>query len=104
MSGHLTAEQITDFQENGYLIIPSLFDAEEAKILHTAAKADKAFAQHAHDLEDGEGGKAQLVLWNKCQSSHATIYRYDETVLAECDRGPQERPRTHSLRDARDDP
>ena len=30
-----------------------------------AAKADKAFDKHAHDLEDGEGGKAQLVLWNK---------------------------------------
>ena len=34
-----------------------VFDREEAKIL-PAAKADKAFDKHAHDLEDGEGGKA----------------------------------------------
>ena len=65
MPRSLTAEQISEFQDNGYLIIPKLFDAEEAKILHAAAKADKAFSKHAYDLEDGEGGKAQLVLWNK---------------------------------------
>ena len=65
MSKNLTSEQIAEFQENGYLIVSSLFDAEEAKILQAAAKADKAFSKHAYDLEDGEGKKAQLVLWNK---------------------------------------
>ena len=65
MPRSLTAEQISEFQDNGYLIVPKLFDVEEAKILHVAAKADKAFSEHAYDLEDGEGGKAQLVLWNK---------------------------------------
>lgn len=65
MSGKLSAEQIAAFQYDGYLIVPGLFDREEAKIFHAAAKADKAFDKHAHDLEDGEGGKAQLVLWNK---------------------------------------
>ena len=65
MSGNLSAEQIAAFQDDGYLIVPGLFDPDEAKILHAAAKADKAFDKHAHDLEDGEGGKAQLVLWNK---------------------------------------
>ena len=65
MPRSLTTEQISEFQDNGYLIVPKLFDAEEARILHAAAKADKAFSKHAYDLEDGEGGKAQLVLWNK---------------------------------------
>ena len=65
MSAHLSTDQINTFHEDGYLIVPGLFDAEEAGILHAAAKADKAFDQHAYDLEDGEGGKAQLVLWNK---------------------------------------
>ena len=65
MPRSLTTEQISEFQDNGYLIVPKLFDVEEAKILHVAAKADKAFSEHAYDLEDGEGGKAQLVLWNK---------------------------------------
>ena len=65
MPRSLTTEQISEFQDNGYLIVPKLFDVEEAKILHVAAKADKALSEHAYDLEDGEGGKAQLVLWNK---------------------------------------
>ena len=56
MPRSLTTEQISEFQDNGYLIVPKLFDAEEAKILHVAAKADKAFSEHAYDLEDGEGG------------------------------------------------
>ena len=40
MSTNLSTEQINAFQEDGYLIVPGLFDTEEAKILHAAAKAD----------------------------------------------------------------
>ena len=61
----LSEEQISDFHENGYLIVPGLFDSEEADILRKAAHADSSFGENAYDLEDGEGGKAQLVLWNK---------------------------------------
>ena len=60
----VSADQIASFQEDGYLIIRGLFDAEEADILRAAALADQSFEDHAYDLEDGEGGKAQLVLWN----------------------------------------
>ena len=65
MSTNLSTAQINVFREEGYLIVPGLFDSEEARILHAAAKADQSFEEHAYDLEDGEGGKAQLVLWNK---------------------------------------
>ncbi len=65
MSTNLSTDQINAFREEGYLIVPGLFDAEEARILHAAAKADQAFEDHAYDLEDSEGSKAQLVLWNK---------------------------------------
>ena len=47
MSTNLSTDQINAFREDGYLIVSGLFDAEEAKILHAAAKADKAFDQHA---------------------------------------------------------
>ena len=60
----VSADQIASFQEDGYLILRGLFDAEEAGILRAAAQADQSFQDHAYDLEDGEGGKAQLVLWN----------------------------------------
>ena len=58
-------EQISAFHEDGYLIVPGLFDSEEADILRKAAHTDNSFGDNAYDLEDGEGGKAQLVLWNK---------------------------------------
>ncbi len=61
----LSDEQVAQFQRDGYLLVRGLFDAEEARILQTAAKNDHAFKQNAHDLKDGEGGNAQLVLWNK---------------------------------------
>ena len=60
-----TEEQVSAFHEDGYLIVPCLFDSEEADILRKAAHADSSFGENAYDLEDGEGGKAQLVLWNK---------------------------------------
>jgi len=52
----VSADQIASFQEDGYLIIRGLFDAEEAGILRAAAQADQSFQDHAYDLEDGEGG------------------------------------------------
>ena len=60
-----TEEQVSAFHEDGYLIVSGLFDSEEADILRKAAHTDSSFGENAYDLEDGEGGKAQLVLWNK---------------------------------------
>ena len=60
----LSEKQLTAFHEEGYLIVRGVFDAEEADILRAAAAADQSFKENAYDLEDGEGGKAQLVLWN----------------------------------------
>ncbi len=60
----LSEKQLAAFHEEGYLIVRGVFDAEEADILRAAASADQSFKENAYDLEDGEGGKAQLVLWN----------------------------------------
>ena len=83
MSTNLSTDQINEFREDGYLIVPGLFDAEEARILHAAAKADQAFEDHAYDLGDGEGGKAQLVLWNKAgEDLWGSIARCERIVNA----------------------
>ena len=60
----LSEKQLAAFHEEGYLIVRGVFDAEEADILRAAAADDQSFKENAYDLEDGEGGKAQLVLWN----------------------------------------
>ena len=83
MSTNLSTDQINTFLEKGYLIVPRLFDAEEASILHTAAKADQAFEDNAYDLGDGEGGKAQLVLWDKAgKDLWGSIARCERIVIA----------------------
>ena len=60
----LSEAQRQEFQRDGYVIVRSLLDREEAEILRKTAKADAAFKKHAYDLKDGEGGTAKLVLWN----------------------------------------
>ena len=60
----LSEKQLAAFHDEGYLIVRGVFDAEEADLLRAAAAADQSFKENAYDLEDGEGGKAQLVLWN----------------------------------------
>ena len=83
MSTNLSTDQINEFREEGYLIVPGLFDAEEARILHATAKADQSFEDHAYDLEDSEGGKAQLVLWNKAgEDLWGSIARCERIVNA----------------------
>ena len=79
----LTEKQISDFHEDGYLIIPGLFDSQEADILRKAAHADSSFGDNAYDLEDGEGRKAQLVLWNKAgEDLWGSIARSERIVNA----------------------
>ncbi len=79
----LTEKQISDFYEDGYLIIPGLFDSQEADILRKAAHADSSFGDNAYDLEDGEGRKAQLVLWNKAgEDIWGSIARSERIVNA----------------------
>ena len=61
----ISDSDVRRFERDGYLVLRALLDREEADILRRTAKADAAFQKHAHDLKDGEGGTAKLVLWNK---------------------------------------
>lgn len=63
-SSPLSESQVHRFHQDGFVIIRQLFDTEEMAIVRQAAKNDRAFRHHAHDLKDTEGGVAKLVLWN----------------------------------------
>ncbi len=64
MSVKLTADQISAYRRDGYLVIPGLFDAEEIELLRRAAKEDKALDDNAFGRADGAGGSVRLSLWN----------------------------------------
>jgi ectoine hydroxylase len=60
----LNTQQLRQYNDDGYLLIESLFDSEEIELLHRSAKADKQLDDHAYGRDDGEGGTVRLSLWN----------------------------------------
>ena len=56
----LTAEQIEQFNRDGYLMVESLFDAEEMSLLLSVARADQQLAQQAYDRLDSSDGRSKL--------------------------------------------
>lgn len=64
MTGPLTPEQIDRFHEDGYLLVPGMFDAEEARMLRDAARGDASIDEFAFDREDKSGKKSKMTLWN----------------------------------------
>jgi hypothetical protein len=62
MNPPLSGEQVRAFHRDGYLIV--LLDAEEAKLLETAARADQRMQEAAMRVADRTGRATQLSLWN----------------------------------------
>src|SRR5688572_23741408 len=61
--GPLTQDQLVRFDRDGFLLVPTLFDAEEISLLLRSAKEDRALDEHAFGRSDGEGGRVRLSLW-----------------------------------------
>lgn len=60
----ITSTEIRTFDEDGYLVIPSLFSPEEIGLLKQTAAADRELDKHSFSRADGEGGNVRLSLWN----------------------------------------
>jgi len=62
--GPVTAEEVRQYQRDGYVLIRGMFDAEETQLLRRAAKEDKALDEHSYGKADDQGGVIRLSLWN----------------------------------------
>ncbi|HEY8665396.1 MAG TPA: phytanoyl-CoA dioxygenase family protein [Tepidisphaeraceae bacterium] len=63
MAGHQwTPQQLNDFNRDGYLFAPMLFNTEEMKLLIDIAKADKEMAEGGWVMKDAQGGESKLNL------------------------------------------
>jgi hypothetical protein len=62
--GPLTPAQLAEYQRDGYLLVPSMFDDQEIGLLLRSAKEDRALDEHSYGKDDGEGGQVRLSLWN----------------------------------------
>ena len=55
---------LSEYQENGFLIARSLFSSEEIDLLGKTARADSAMDKSSSSRDDGEGNAVRLALWN----------------------------------------
>src|SRR5271168_3722514 len=60
----LSDAQREQFQQDGYLIVPRLFDHEEVQMLGRIARADHELADQAATRRDAEGGIIRLSVRN----------------------------------------
>ena len=58
----LSEQEIEQFNRDGYLMKPALFDAEEMELLITIAKNDQRLEREALERRDGQAGTSKLWL------------------------------------------
>lgn len=61
----ISEDQRSQFQQDGFLILRNLFDAEETEYLLRAYEEDEAIQRRALHLSDGAGGHTEIALWNE---------------------------------------
>jgi len=60
----LSPEQRRHFDEDGYVLIPGLFDTDEVNLLRTAMETDPQIRSHLYDRTDRSGASTRMALWN----------------------------------------
>jgi ectoine hydroxylase-related dioxygenase (phytanoyl-CoA dioxygenase family) len=59
----ISDEELRRYNEDGFIIVRSLFDAEEMNLLRKAVEADKDLAEATYDVPDAQGGAAKMAIW-----------------------------------------
>jgi hypothetical protein len=59
----LIANQINQYEKDGYLVVPRFLSAQVIEKLHGVAIEDDVMQKHAFDLNDSSGKKTRLSLW-----------------------------------------
>ncbi|REK10877.1 MAG: phytanoyl-CoA dioxygenase family protein [Planctomycetota bacterium] len=65
LATRFTPEELAEYHEKGYLLVPQLFDVEEMRILLDYARSDQALVTGAAGRKDSTGQVTKLTLWNE---------------------------------------
>jgi ectoine hydroxylase len=57
-------DEVRRFEEDGYVFVPGLLNAEETALVLETAKADQVMLGHAMGVADTKGNTSKLSLWN----------------------------------------
>lgn len=69
MTSFFNAQQLDEFNRDGYAYARGLFDAQEIELLRSAMEQDPAVREHILDRADDEGGATKIALWNRAGDS-----------------------------------
>jgi hypothetical protein len=58
----LSEQELDQFNRDGYLLKPALFDAEEMELLITIAKNDQRLEREALERRDAQAGDQQTLV------------------------------------------
>jgi phytanoyl-CoA hydroxylase len=59
----LTLAQVNEFNENGYLLMRSYFNADETHKLYSFATESETISKHSYGMKDSMGKESKLALW-----------------------------------------
>jgi ectoine hydroxylase-related dioxygenase (phytanoyl-CoA dioxygenase family) len=62
--GVIGDKEARSYNEDGYVLVKNMLDADEIGLLGRAAREDRVLDQHSYGRADGEGGTVRLSLWN----------------------------------------
>ncbi len=62
---HISQEQLKIYEDEGYVLIPDLFDEEEVDLLRKIAKADRELEADAHSPLDKDGKVTKITVRNE---------------------------------------
>ena len=84
--GPINAQQLQEYEQSGFVLVESLFDAEETALLRRAAKEDRQLDQHSFGRKDGEGGTVRLSGWNHPGDTLYGMFARCESVVDSAER------------------
>jgi len=85
-SGPISNTRLKEYEQNGFVLVKAMFDAEEIGLLRRAAKEDRELDQHSFGRGDGEGGTVRLSLWNHPGDTLYGMFARCETIVNSAER------------------
>jgi ectoine hydroxylase-related dioxygenase (phytanoyl-CoA dioxygenase family) len=82
----LTAQQIADYNRDGYVIIRNFLNNDEVKKLYAIATEDDMMRKHSFDLNDQAGKKTKLALWYKPGNDAYGLLSKSERIINSVDK------------------
>jgi ectoine hydroxylase len=73
--------ELARYQHDGYLLVRSLFDAQEMQILLDYARRDPALAAGAYGRKDATGMETRLALWNEAGDDLYSMFSRSPRVV-----------------------